>query len=247
VTRFHIRPDAVRGDRVVFDAEETHHLSRVLRLQAGAVVRAVDGHGHEITVRLTRIGARAAEGDIVGRAVRASESPLSLTLAQAIPKGLKLEAIIRMATELGVARVIPLLSERTIARPDQTEPSHRLLRWRRIAKEAAKQSGRAVIPDVRLPIALHEWLSEPRSAELVLCLWEGEPTPLAAVLPDTAPARATVVVGPEGGLTDEEALSLRSAGAVLAGLGPRILRTETAGPVALALLQSRYGDLGRVG
>jgi len=244
VTRFHIRPEAVRGGRVTFDAEETHHLARVLRLKTGAVVRTVDGRGHELTVRLTRIGARAAEGDIVDCAVRASESPLSLTLAQGIPKGDKLEAIIRMATELGVTRVIPLLCERTIARPDPKEPSHRLLRWRRVAKEAAKQCGRAVIPDVRPPITLGQWLAEPPAPGLLLCLWEGERTPLAMVLPGSPPACATVVVGPEGGLTDEEARSLRSAGALLAGLGPRILRTETAGPVALALLQSRYGDLG---
>ncbi len=244
MTRFHIRPEALGSGRVVFDTEETRHLSRVLRLEAGAVIQALDGRGNEVTVRLTRIDARSAEGDIVGRAVSASESPLALTLAQAVPKGLKLDVIIRMATELGVVRVIPLLSERTIGRRDRTELSHRVLRWRRIAKEAAKQSGRAVIPDVRLPITLREWLYEPRESEFVLCLWEREPTPLAAILPDTPPAQATVVVGPEGGFTEEEAHCLRSAGAILAGLGPRILRTETAGPVALALLQSRWGDLG---
>ncbi len=244
MTRFHIRPEAVRGDRVTFDAEETHHLARVLRLQPGAVVRTVDGRGHELTVRLTRIGARAAEGDIVGRAIRASESPFELTLVQGIPKGLKLEAIVRMATELGVARVIPLLCDRTIARPEPRQPSHRLIRWRRVAKEAAKQSGRAVIPEVRQPITLGEWLTEPRAPGLLLCLWEGERTPLATVLPGGRPPRATVVVGPEGGLSDAEAQGLRSVGAILAGLGPRILRAETAGPVALALLQSRYGDLG---
>ncbi len=247
MTRFHIRPEAVLGDRVIFDAEETHHLARVLRLQPGALVQTVDGRGHELTVRLTRIGGRAAEGDILSRSVRASESPLPLTLAQGIPKGVKLETIIRMATELGVMLVIPLLLQRTVARPDPTQPSHRLLRWRRVAKEAAKQSGRAAIPDVRAPITLHEWLIEPRAPGLLLCLWEGERTPLSMILPAAAPARATVVVGPEGGLTDEEVGILRSAGALVAGLGPRILRAETAGPVALALLQSRWGDLGTQG
>jgi len=244
VTRFHIRPEAVEGDRVVFDADETHHLARVLRLQPGAVVHTVDGLGHELTVRLVRIGPRAAEGDIVDRAVRASESPLSLTLAQGIPKGSKLETVIRMATELGVGVVVPLLLERTVARPDREGSSHRLLRWRRVAKEAAKQSGRGTIPDVRAPITLDEWLDEPRVPGLLVCLWERERVPLSAILPAGAPPQATVVVGPEGGLTGSEVDRLRTAGALVAGLGPRILRTETAGPVAVALLQSRYGDLG---
>ena len=244
MTGFHIRPESVRGNRVTFDAEETHHLAHVLRLEPGAIVKTLDGRGHEITVRLTRVGGQAAEGDIVSCSVPARESPLALTLAQGIPKGSKLELIIRMATELGVALVIPLLLERTIARPDPTEPSHRVLRWRRIAKEAAKQSGRAVIPEVRAPLTLDQWLAEPRAPGLFLCLWEGERTPLAAVLPGAPPARATVLVGPEGGLSPAEVGRLRSAGALVAGLGPRTLRTETAGPVALALLQARYGDLG---
>jgi len=244
VTSFHIRPESIQGSRVTFDAEEAHHLAHVLRLRPGAVVNAVDGRGHAIDVRLTQVGGQAAEGDIISDSIPASESPLSLTLAQGIPKGSKLELIIRMATELGAGLVIPLILERSVGRPDQTEPSHRLLRWRRIAKEAAKQTGRAVIPHVRAPITLDQWLGEPTERGLFLCLWEGEPTPLAAVLPSVPPARATVLVGPEGGLSGSEVGKLRSAGALVAGLGPRILRTETAGPVALALLQARYGDLG---
>ena len=227
MNRFHIRPEAVRGDRVTFDAEETRHLARVLRLRPGSVVRTVDGRGHELTVRLTRIDRRAAEGEIVARAIRASESPLDLTLAQGIPKGTKLEAIIRMATEIGVARVVPLICDRAVARPEPGELSHRVTRWRRVAKEAAKQSGRAVIPEVRAPISLGDWLVEPPPG-LIVCLWEGERAPLSAVLPDETPSRATVVVGPEGGLADGEVERLRSAGAL----------------IAVALLQSRYGDLG---
>src|SRR5262249_59340310 len=127
---------------VVYDAEETHHPARVLRLQPGTVVHAVDGQGHELTVRVVRIGPRAAEGDIVERAVRAIESPLSLTLAQGIPKGSKLETVIRMATELGVVRVVPLLLERSVARPDREESSHRLLRLLRGDREGAQHARR---------------------------------------------------------------------------------------------------------
>ena len=246
--RFHVRPESVTGGRVTFDAEETHHLARVLRLRAGALVHTVDGQGQELAVRLTRVGPREAEGEIVSRGVRRAESPLDLTLVQGIPKGEKLESIIRMATELGVARVVPVIAARSVPRAEAGRISARMLRWQRVAKEAAKQSGRAVIPEVTPPLTLGEWISAPRRpGGLILCLWEEAETKAAALLPDGPVEHATLVVGPEGGLSGDEVLSLRSAGAVVGGLGPRILRADTAGPVGLALLQFRYGDLGAAG
>jgi 16S rRNA (uracil1498-N3)-methyltransferase len=243
VRRFHVRPDAVSGDRVVFDAEETRHLTRVLRLRRDDVVHAVDGRGQELTVRLTRIGRNDAEGAILGRAFRPGESPLDLTLCQGLPKGDKLEGIIRMATELGVTRIVPLLTERTVVRAEPARWTRRLLRCRRVAKEASKQSGRSVIPEIAEPRSLDDWLALPRAPGLLLCLWEEAGGGLATSLPPGPVERATVVVGPEGGLARDEVARLEAAGALVTGLGPRVLRTETAGPVALALLQARYGDL----
>jgi 16S rRNA (uracil1498-N3)-methyltransferase len=242
--RVHVRPDAVSGARLVLDAEETRHLRRVLRLRVGDLVRAMDGAGHEWTVRLTSLGPRAAEGEILEVGAPPHESPLHLTLAQGLPKGDKLEGIIRMSTELGVAAVAPLLTERSVARADAARWTGRRARWERIAREAAKQCGRAVVPTIDAPAGLVDWIAGQEGGGLLVCLWERETAPLAAVLPPAAPARAAVVVGPEGGLADDEVAALRAAGAVVAGLGPRLLRTETAGPVAVALLQSRWGDLG---
>jgi 16S rRNA (uracil1498-N3)-methyltransferase len=234
----------VTGDRVTFDAEETRHLARVLRLRAGALVRAVDGRGHELAVRLLRVEARAAEGQIVSRRARQVESPLDLTLVQGVVKGGKLEAVIRMATELGVSRVRPLIAGRSIPRVEDARVASRVLRWHRVAKEAAKQSGRAVIPEITTPLTLDQWIAEARESELIVCLWEQAEAPLASILPDGPVQRATLVVGPEGGLMEDEVQRLRSAGALIAGLGPRILRADTAGAVGLALLQFRYGDFG---
>jgi len=239
-----VRPDAVRGGRIVLDAGETRHVRRVLRLAVGDLVRAMDGLGHEWTVRLTALGTRA-EGEILEAGTPADESPLGLTLAQGIPKGDKLETIIRMSTELGVAAVAPLITARSLRRRD--EPARRA-RWERVAREASKQCGRAIVPGVAAPATLADWLAarDARDREGVLvCLWERETAPLAEVLPAGRPLRAAVVVGPEGGLADDEVEALRAAGALVAGLGPRLLRTETAGPVAVALLQARWGDLGR--
>jgi 16S rRNA (uracil1498-N3)-methyltransferase len=244
VTRFLIRTWGIAGERVTFGADETRHLARVLRLGAGDIVEAFDGLGNVLTVRLERVGVRDAEGRLLARAALRSESPLHLTLAQSIPKGDKMEGIIRMATELGAARVVPLVTARTVVRVEPGRPGPRLSRWQRVAKEAAKQSGRAVITEVVPPQRLNAWMAARETDGLLVCLWEDAVEPLDPQLPPQPVSRATVVVGPEGGLDRAEADVLRAAGAVIGGLGPRILRTETAGPVGLAILQMRYGDLG---
>ena len=147
MSRFHVRPEAVSGTRVAFDAQESRHLTRVLRLGVGAVVEALDGTGGVLTVRIERVGLRGAEGTVLAREEAASESPCRLVLAQGIPKGEKMEGIIRMATELGVARIVPLATARAVVRMEPRRAAARVARWQRVAKEAAKQSGRGVIPD----------------------------------------------------------------------------------------------------
>jgi 16S rRNA (uracil1498-N3)-methyltransferase len=244
VTRFLIRHEGIAGERVTFDAEETRHLTRVLRLGPGDIVEAFDGIGNVLTVRLERARGRLAYGTLLAREALQSESPLHLTLAQSIPKGDKMEGIIRMATELGAARVVPLVTARTVVRVEPGRPGPRLSRWQRVAKEAAKQSGRALISEVTSPQSLAAWIAARETDGLLVCLWEDAPEPLGPQLPPLPVSRATVVVGPEGGLERAEADALRAAGAVVGSLGPRILRTETAGPVGLAILQARYGDLG---
>lgn len=242
MARFFVRPEAVDGDRVRFDPLEARHLGRVLRLGRGDVVLAIDGRGHQLTVRLIDVGARAAEGIILEDEALDTESRLDLTLAQGVPKGDRMETVIRMATELGVRRVVPLATARSVMRVE-SERDERLVRWRRVAREAAKQCGRATIPEVARPVPLPAWLTGERGEGLLVCLWEDERVGFTERLPEPPVARATLVIGPEGGLAPEEVDGLRGAGAVVAGLGPRILRSDTAAPVGLALLQARYGDL----
>jgi len=156
-----------------------------------------------------------------------------------------MEAIIRAATELGVARVLPALCQRTIVRLEMARWRDRARRWQRVAREAAKQSGRAVIPEVETPRSLGEWLAGAEPADLAICPWEGGGVPLNRAL-DVAgmPRSVQVIVGPEGGLDEAEVALARARGFTVASLGPRILRTETAGPAIVAILQSRFGDLG---
>jgi 16S rRNA (uracil1498-N3)-methyltransferase len=207
-------------------------------------VRALDGRGQELTVRLTTVSPRAAEGLILAAARGGADPGLHLTLVQGIPRGDKMETVVRMATELGVSAIVPLVTARAVPHAAGSGWAGRLRRWQRVAKEAAKQSGRASIPDVSAPQTLPEWLGA-APAGLLVCLWEGERVGLAERLPDRPVDRAALIVGPEGGLTEAEVGRLHEAGALTAGLGPRILRAETAGPVGIALLQARYGDLGR--
>lgn len=240
---FLTRAEPTADGRVAFDAAETRHLGRVLRLGPGDVVTAVDGHGRQWQVRLTELTARAAAGVVLAGHDARRESPLHLTLVQGVPKADKMDVIVRMATELGAARVTPVLTERTVIRPPAGGWTARLTRWQRIAAEATKQCGRAVVPEVMAPGPLSSCLADPARIGLLVCLWEETDAALDRALPPPPVHRATLVVGPEGGLAPGEVDALRAAGAVVAGIGPRILRTETAGPVGLALLQARYGDL----
>lgn len=245
--RFTVAPERISGDRVAFDREETRHLARVLRLGPGDLVVASDGAGHDYTVRLEALG-ETASGTILGVAAGHRDSAFAVTLLQGVPKGDKMEAIVRATTELGVARIVPVLAERTVVRLDPARGHERARRWQRIAREAAKQCGRAVVPEVDGPLPLEDAWRVASMAALRLCLWEGEAPALEHVLAATAaPTSAAVLVGPEGGLARAEIEAATAHGFRVASLGPRVLRTETAGPTIVALLQFRFGDVGRAG
>jgi 16S rRNA (uracil1498-N3)-methyltransferase len=143
--RFTIAPERIARGHVAFDADESHHLCRVLRLRPGDTVIATDGAGHDYTVVLDTVGAQAT-GSVLKVAAHDAESPLAVTLVQVIPKGDRMETIVRAATELGVARVLPALSARTVVRLDAAGWSERTRRWQRVAREATKQCRHGVVP-----------------------------------------------------------------------------------------------------
>jgi 16S rRNA (uracil1498-N3)-methyltransferase len=243
--RFTIAPDRITRGHVDFDAHESRHLSRVLRLQPGDTVIASDGAGHDYTVRLDTVGPQAT-GSILRVAAHDAESPLAVTLVQVVAKGDRMETIVRAATELGVARVLPALGARTVVHLDTARWRERTRRWQRVAREASKQCGRGVVPDVQEPRPLADRLSLAAGSDLALCLWEGHgPSLEDALASAVAPRTSVLLVGPEGGLADDEVAAARAQGWTIVSLGRRILRTETAGPAVLAVLQARFGDLGR--
>lgn len=245
LTNVFITPEQLRGDRVFVTGGDAFHLARVLRLGPGDRFRALDGTGLEYEARIVSAAGDLVEALVESRAPRLTEARLRVTLGQALPKGDKMEQVIRKCTELGLAAFWPLRSERCVAVPSGEREAGRLARWRRVAAEAARQSGRGEVPEVA---AIKTWTEAAGSFEgfdLVLLPWEGEiVTTLKDVL--TArdrPERVLVLVGPEGGLTQTEATLAREAGAVAVTLGPRILRTETAGLVVGAALFYHYDEL----
>ena len=242
MTRVFVRPDAVDANRVRFDAAEAHHLRRVLRLRPGAVVEATDGAGGLYTIRLVTLDGAGGWGAIEARAEPTRESPCSITLAQAILKGDRMSWLVQKATELGVSRIVPMETERVVARVAD-EGVARQTRWARIAREAVKQCGRVIVPGIDPPRAFPEVLAEVASHDVAWVCWEGGGQTLVEAAAGTA-SRLLLLIGPEGGFTADEVAAAESAGARRVSLGPRILRAESAGLTAVALGQFLFGDLG---
>jgi len=247
--RLFVEPSKLAEDVVVLTDEDHRYLTRVLRLGVGEAIVLFDGKSVEATARILRIGPRALELKIEERRpVQASDRPL-VTLIQALAKGDKLDLVVQKATELGVARIIPVTTTRAIARLDANtlRTMSRRARWQKIAREASRQSGRLDVPEVESVTALTTALAASPKDALKLMLWEGaRQTTLRSVLPpaDEPPQQIVIAIGPEGGFTVEEVEAARHAGFTPVGLGPRILRTETAALVVLSILGYALGDLG---
>jgi 16S rRNA (uracil1498-N3)-methyltransferase len=241
-----VRPEAIESGRVRFDPAEAHHLGRVLRLRPGALVEAADGTGRTFRVRLETLDAAEAWGTIVGEeAAIGRESPCAITLAQAILKGERMTWLIQKATELGVSRIVPLDTERVVARVPEARVGARQTRWQRVVREAVTQCRRVMVPVVEPPRPFDAAIAEAGHHDVAWLLWEGGGTPLGdAARAAGHPRRVLLFVGPEGGFSGAEVSAAEAAGARVVGLGPRILRAESAGLVALALCQHLFGDLG---
>lgn len=234
--RVFVPSEKLTGPRVVLDGEPHRHLVKVLRLQPGDEVLVFDGGGTEIEARVLGAGGRTIELEL-GQRRAVAMAPVTITLLQGVPRGERMDVIVQKATELGVARIVPVLAARSVARPSAS----RARRWQTIAQEAARQSGRADVPEVTAPVALPEAVAQVRDGSRFV-LWEEEHgRPLRSAL--HADAQVALLIGPEGGLAVEEVVEARTHGFVPVGLGPRILRVETAAVVAVALVQAAVGGL----
>ena len=223
-------------------SQAAEHVARVLRMNPGDALTVFNGDGYDYTATLIAVGKRDVTLRIDGRESVANESPLRLTLAQGVARGEKMDLIVQKATELGVARIVPLFTERSEVKLEPSRAEKRLLHWRAVAASACEQSGRVRVPEVLAALPLQAWLDSlaDDGVQRLALLPEGT---LRARELRFGEAGGLLVVGPEGGLGDRDSAALQDAGFAGLRLGPRILRTETAGLAALAALQALHGDV----
>lgn len=239
--RIHVDLPLAIGTELALPVQAGEHVTRVLRQVAGDRLNLFNGDGCDYTAHIISAGKREVMVRIESSLPLSNESPLKLTLAQGIARSEKMDFIVQKATELGVTCIVPLLTERSEVKLDASRAEKRLAHWRAVAASACEQCGRATLPQINPAVPLAAWLSDlDQDGALRLALLP-EARQSARELQFSG-ADGLLVVGPEGGLGERDIATLSAAGFAGLRLGPRILRTETAGLAALAALQALHGD-----
>lgn len=236
--RFFVSESGFEGDSVRLSAEQAHQVCHVLRLKVGDAIVVLDGGGTEYDVRLTTAGGRDVVGQIVGRREAMGEPTVRITLFQSLLTREKFEWVLQKGTEVGVSRFAPVQTERTLLRARQID-AKKMTRWHKIVTEAAEQSHRGRIPRIEAPVTFRQALSQLGGFDRALIAATSGQTrtlPNAFAESPTPPASVAILIGPEGGFSDEETAQACENGAIPVNLGPRILRTETAAIVIPALV-----------
>jgi 16S rRNA (uracil1498-N3)-methyltransferase len=240
LTRVYVEEKLAAGKSCVVEGSAANHIMRVLRLRDGDALTLFDGHGGEYSARIAAFRRDSVQVEVQEHRDVERESRLDLTLAQGISRGERMDWVMQKATELGVTRIVPVITERTVVKLDERQSARKVEHWRAIVIAACEQSGRNRVPEVTTPCAFHEVLREDARAGRKLLL-----SPIGSLnARDLAlTGSATLLVGPEGGLSPDEHDLAIGAGFEQVRMGPRILRTETAAIAALTILQHDFGDL----
>ena len=237
MNRFFVEKENITDSSAVLYGEDVKHISSVLRLRTGDEVMLCDGIGMDYHARITAISKAEVHFDILSSSTALTEPQCSLTLFQGLPKAGKLETIIQKCVELGISDIVPVVMDRSVVRISKSDFNKKSERYQRVSMEAAKQSRRGIIPAVGQLISSKEISAEGFDA-LILAYELERKKSIKAVLSsiDASAKRIGVIVGPEGGISDDEAEYFSSIGAIPFSLGRRILRTETAGPAITAII-----------
>jgi len=243
ITRLFVRGDLQPDQTLQLDKEQSRYVSRVLRLRVGDAIAVFNGEAGEFAAIISSLGKTSA-AITVGSAIESStESPLKVHLVQGVSRGERMDLIVQKATELGVKRISPVLTEYGVVKLDQARSARRRDHWQKVAESACEQSGRIRPPLIDEPLTLKSWLgAKTRETDVDLILRPDATTPMASLQPPKT--KVCLLIGPEGGFSDIEYDDASVAGFTAVSLGPRVLRTETAAIAAVAIAESMWGDLG---
>lgn len=239
MSRFYIPKNKIQGSEATIEGDEAHHVAGVMRLGEGDSVVVFDGEGKEYTavIKSLNIRRKRVTLSLVSSSSFSFESHNRITLAQAVPKKGKMDLVVEKATELGVFRIIPLLTQRTIVKPGPAPSLKMTNRWKKIAVSASKQCGRTVVPEVAGITRFADLAATASEYDMALmaCLVEGT-VPLKEVISGVLPEKILILIGPEGDFTPKEVEMARGCGFGLVSLGPRVLKSDTAGLFVLSVL-----------
>lgn len=241
LTRIHVTGPVHADSELPLPASGAYHLARVLRARIGTAVIVFDGAGNEHHAQIIRIDGDHVTVRVGERLLNTTESHLHITLVQGVSRSERMDWTLQKATELGVSAIAPVLTSRSVVRLDDRQANKKLEHWQAVVVGACEQSGRRVVPTVRTPQRLRDYLATPSTQSLRLVL-----SPMASIALtglEQPPDSIELLIGPEGGLDDDELHLAEKSGFMPVRLGPRVLRTETASVVALSVLQALWGDL----
>jgi 16S rRNA (uracil1498-N3)-methyltransferase len=244
---FFIDPPSAASPLVSIKGPEAHHIKNVLRMKPGDSLKLFDGTGFEYEAVLISVSAKNVAVEIQRKIEATAQPGIRIIVAQAFLKEKKMDDLVRKLCELGASRWIPFFSQRSIARPDRKRLAGRSQRWMRIATEAAKQCRRIDALQIGDALSFEEILDFSNSCDLKVVFWENESSPLSRDRLSEAAnpfKKILIMLGPEGGFSEQEIKLVQESGFISAGLGPRILRAETATIAAVALVQYLFGDMG---
>lgn len=236
------------GEKMILKGSDARHIKKVLRLQPGDGIGLFDGSGTAYTARIENFLPDGVAVEVLSSAPAVTESPVQIIIAQAFLKDKKMDGLARQLTELGAAKWISFFAERSVPAPGPRRLAGRLERWQKISREALKQCKRGRLMLIEPVGTLQEVLLQARSCDIKILFWEKQLQPLslpAVVQQAASPEGVFAILGPEGGFSPAEVEAAVADGFLTAGLGPRILRAETAAITAAALLQYLFGDLGK--
>ncbi|MDM8525991.1 RsmE family RNA methyltransferase [Desulfococcaceae bacterium HSG8] len=242
--RFFIDPSETASMSFI-TGTDAKHIKNVLRMKPGDKILLFDGLGTEYESSIISLSPGSVEVSII-RKLKPITSPFArIIIAQALLKDRKMDGLVRQLTELGMAKWMPFISERSVSRPDMGRLAARRERWKKIAKEALKQCRRSTLPEIELPVSFEDILDVGKSSDLRVVFWENETFNFGVQSCGNRYHTIIAMLGPEGGFTCREIEAARDCGFITASLGPRILRSETAAISACTLLQYFFGDMGK--